>query len=49
VPLDKQRQLIVDQFTRQAAPFAAMHARDDEQIHRLLIETAAIGPDDGYP
>ena len=44
--MDEQRQLILDQFTRQAAPFAEMHARDDSEIHRLLIETADIGPVD---
>ena len=38
--MDEQRQLIVDQFTRQAVPFAEMRARDDTEIHRLLIETA---------
>src|SRR3984885_2322673 len=44
--MDEQRQLILDQFTRQAAPFSEMHARDDGEIHRLLIETADIGPGD---
>lgn len=44
--MDEQRQLIVDQFTRQAVPFAAMHARDDTEIHRLLIETAGISSED---
>src|SRR3954466_16310780 len=44
--MDEQRQLILDQFTRQAAPFSEMHARDDAWIHRLLIETAGIGPED---
>ena len=44
--MDEQRQLIVDQFTRQAVPFSEMHARDDGEIHRLLIETAGIGPED---
>jgi ubiquinone/menaquinone biosynthesis C-methylase UbiE len=44
--MDEQRQLIVDQFTRQAVPFAEMHARDEAEIHRLLIETAGIGPED---
>ena len=42
--MDRQRQLILDQFTRQATPFTEMHARDDAGIHRLLIETADIGP-----
>jgi ubiquinone/menaquinone biosynthesis C-methylase UbiE len=44
--MDEQRQLILDQFTRQAAPFSEMHARDDAGIHRLLIETADIGGED---
>jgi ubiquinone/menaquinone biosynthesis C-methylase UbiE len=43
--MDEQRQLILDQFTRQAVPFSEMHARDDAGIHRLLIETADIGPE----
>jgi ubiquinone/menaquinone biosynthesis C-methylase UbiE len=44
--VDEQRRLILDQFTRQAVPFAEMHARDDADIHRLLIETAGIGSED---
>ena len=44
--MDEQRQLILDQFARQAAPFSEMHARDDAGIHRLLVETADIGPED---
>ena len=44
--MDEQRRLILDQFTRQAVPFSEMHARDDSEIHRLLIETAGIGPED---
>jgi ubiquinone/menaquinone biosynthesis C-methylase UbiE len=39
---DSQRQLILGQFTRQAVPFSEMHARDDADIHRLLIDTAGI-------
>jgi ubiquinone/menaquinone biosynthesis C-methylase UbiE len=42
----EQRQLILDQFTRQALPFAESHARDDNEIHRLLINTAGITPND---
>ena len=42
--MDEQRQLILDQFTRQAVPFSEMHARDDAGIHRLLIETAGYRP-----
>lgn len=41
-----QRQRILDQFTRQAVPFAEMHARDDGAIHQLLRETADVGPTD---
>lgn len=44
--MDEQRRLILHQFTRQAVPFAQMHARDDGEIHRLLIETAEIGSAD---
>jgi ubiquinone/menaquinone biosynthesis C-methylase UbiE len=44
--MDEQRRLILDQFTRQAVPFSQMHARDDGQIHRLLIDTADIGASD---
>ena len=44
--MDEQRQLILDQFTRQAIPFSEMHARDDAEIHRLLMDTAGIGPED---
>jgi ubiquinone/menaquinone biosynthesis C-methylase UbiE len=43
---DGQRQRILDQFTRQAVPFAEMHARDDNAIHQLLRETADVGPSD---
>jgi ubiquinone/menaquinone biosynthesis C-methylase UbiE len=44
--MDEQRRLILDQFSRQAVPFSEMHSRDDSQIHRLLIDTADIGPED---
>lgn len=44
--MDEQRQLILDQFTRQAVPFSEMHARDDAELHRLLIDTAGIGGED---
>jgi ubiquinone/menaquinone biosynthesis C-methylase UbiE len=44
--VDDSRRLILDQFTRQAVPFSEMHARDDAEFHRLLIETAAIGSED---
>src|ERR1044071_5122121 len=44
--MDEQRKLILDQFSRQAVPFSEMHARDDAEIHRLLIRTAEITPSD---
>lgn len=31
--MDEQRQLILDQFTRQAVPFSQLHARDDAEIY----------------
>ncbi len=43
---DEQRRLIVEQFTKQAVPFAEMPIHDGEDTNRLVIETAAIGPDD---
>jgi len=43
---EKQRALILDQFTKQAVPFAELHARDDAAIHQLLIETAGIASSD---
>jgi ubiquinone/menaquinone biosynthesis C-methylase UbiE len=46
VDVDEQRRRILDQFTRQAVPFSEIHARDDAEVHRLLIDTAGIGPDD---
>lgn len=44
--MDDQRQLILDQFTRQAVPFSELHARDDAEIHQLLIRTAGITSND---
>jgi ubiquinone/menaquinone biosynthesis C-methylase UbiE len=44
--MDEHRRLIVDQFTRQAVPFSEIHARDDAEVHRILIDTARISPDD---
>jgi ubiquinone/menaquinone biosynthesis C-methylase UbiE len=44
--VDQQRQLILDQFTRQAVPFSAMHAADDSFVYELLIDTAGIGRPD---
>ena len=46
MPAESQRLLILDQFTRQAVPFAEMHARDDAEIHQLLINTADITAND---
>jgi SAM-dependent methyltransferase len=43
---DHQRHLIRDQFTRQAAPFAAAHARDAGDTVRLLAAAARVGPTD---
>jgi ubiquinone/menaquinone biosynthesis C-methylase UbiE len=40
--MDEQRKVILDQFTRQAVPFSRMHARDDAEIHQLLIRTAGV-------
>ncbi len=44
--MGEQRRLILDQFTRQAVPFSEIHARDGEDVHRLLIDTAGITPAD---
>jgi len=44
--MDPQRQLILDQFTRQAHLFREMHARDDREIHQLLLRTAEITEED---
>ncbi len=43
---NEQRRLIVEQFTKQAMPFAQMPIHDGEDTNRLVIETAGIGPDD---
>ncbi len=44
--MDEHRRLIVDQFTRQAVPFSEIHARDDAEVHRILIDTAGITAED---
>ncbi|HEY4259125.1 MAG TPA: methyltransferase domain-containing protein [Schlesneria sp.] len=44
--MDEQRELILDQFTRQAIPFSQLHAKDDAQIHQMLIKTAGIESND---
>lgn len=43
---DKQRQLILDQFTWQAIPFSQMHTHDNDEANRLLIDMAGIGKED---
>jgi ubiquinone/menaquinone biosynthesis C-methylase UbiE len=43
---EKQRRLILDQFTRQAVPFAQMPAHSHDEANRLLLEMAQVGPDD---
>jgi ubiquinone/menaquinone biosynthesis C-methylase UbiE len=43
---EKQRRLILDQFTRQAVPFSQMPAHSNDQANQLLKELAAIGPED---
>jgi ubiquinone/menaquinone biosynthesis C-methylase UbiE len=43
---EEQRRLILDQFTRQAVPFAEMPAHSNDEANRLLIDTARIGPKD---
>ena len=43
---EEQRRLILDQFTRQAVPFAEMPAHSNDEANRLLIEMAKVGPED---
>jgi ubiquinone/menaquinone biosynthesis C-methylase UbiE len=43
---EEQRRLVLDQFTRQAVPFAEMPARSNDEANRLLIDTARVGPED---
>jgi SAM-dependent methyltransferase len=43
---EEQWRLILDQFTRQAVPFAEMPAHSNDQANRLLIDLARVGPDD---
>ena len=38
--------LILDQFTRQAAPFSAAAMIKDEAVLRLIVEAASPRPDD---
>jgi SAM-dependent methyltransferase len=41
------RDLVVDQFTKQAVPFASAPGIRDEEALRLLVEESGAGPDDG--
>jgi ubiquinone/menaquinone biosynthesis C-methylase UbiE len=41
---EEQRRLILDQFTKQAEPFAAMPAHSDADVARLIVEAARAGP-----
>lgn len=43
--MDEQRELILDQFTRQAIPFSHLHGHDEAGIYDLLIRTADIQSD----
>src|SRR5262249_45225283 len=43
---EEQRRLILDQFTRQAVPFAEMPAHSNDEANRLLIELAEVGRED---
>lgn len=43
---EEQRRLILDQFTKQAVPFAEMPAHSNEESIRLVIDMARIGPED---
>jgi ubiquinone/menaquinone biosynthesis C-methylase UbiE len=43
---EEQRRLILDQFTRQAVPFAQMPAHSNDEANRLLIDLAGVGPED---
>jgi ubiquinone/menaquinone biosynthesis C-methylase UbiE len=43
---EEQRRLIVEQFTKQAVPFAEMPAHSNDEANRLLIDMAQVGPED---
>jgi hypothetical protein len=45
-PLPSHRDAILDQFTRQAAPFSTSPGIKDEQALRLLVESSGAGPED---
>src|SRR5919204_3781228 len=42
----KHSELILDQFTRQAVPFATAPSIKDEAALKLVVEFSAAGPDD---
>jgi SAM-dependent methyltransferase len=42
---EEQRRLILDQFTKQAVPFAEMPAHSNEESLKLHIDMAKIGPE----
>lgn len=44
--MSSHRDLIVEQFTRQAVPFSTAPAIRDAEALRLLVETSGAGPDD---
>jgi len=43
---EEQRRLILEQFTKQAVPFAEMPAHSHEESIRLVIDMATVGPED---
>ena len=43
---EEQRQVIVEQFTRQAVPFAEMHAHSNEEANKLLMDMVQLCPAD---
>lgn len=43
---EEQRKRILDQFTRQAIPFAQIPAHSADESNRLVMDTAEIGPED---
>ena len=46
MPTSKHSDLILDQFTRQAVPFATAPSIKDEAALRLVVEASGAGPDD---
>lgn len=44
--MSEHRDLILDQFTRQATPFATASSIKDEGALRLVVEFSKAGPDD---